>query len=392
VLGTAGFGIFTYALTLTTVLALIVDYGFNIKFLKDMGPGGRDVSAHLSDVVVAKVWLAGVVAVVALALGTWPRLTALEYRVVLLLAGGQVLSSFATACLLPYKCVDRFDIEAKYVGIDSMVSFVLCVAAAALWRRVELVALAYFGSKVLFLVLAGARCLSDYGWAGTTWRRVWTELRTGVPYAVHFFVGSVYLNVDTLLLKEFVSVGDVGIYQAGMRLVVGSSILLTIINSVLTPRLAQLRAGDDLRLYAEGRRWILLGGAVGGTIAAWLVLFPAWTVRSLYGSEYLEIARLIWIFGAVIFLRYVGAVYGVLLTIADRQGLRTIGVVGTLAYVVAADLWLIPRYGLEGAAWGLLTAHVLLNLFYAWSVRSEFGSLFLRRRPALEPAQQPTGS
>jgi len=387
-LGTEGFGIFTYALTVSTILVLIVDYGFNIKFLKDLGPRNQDVRPHLSNILAAKALLAAVVAVVALALSFWPSLTALEYRVVMLLAGGQVLSSFATASLLPYKCVDRFDVEAKYVCVDSLATFVLCIGAAAVWRRVDVVALAYVVSKVVFLLLAGARCVGDYGWGGAGWRTVWTELVTGFPYATHVFVGSVYLSVDTLLLKEFVSVAEVGIYQAGMRLVVSSSMLLTVINSVLTPRLAQLRASHDVRLYAEGRQWLLVAGAVGGALGAWLVLFPALTVRLLYGPEYLKIAPLLWIFGVVIFLRSVGAVYGVLLTIAERQGLRTIGVVATLGCIVGADLWLIPRHKLEGAAWALLTAHVLLTLFYSWSVRAEFGSLFIGSGPPLTAAQQ----
>ena len=39
-----------------------------------------------------------------------------------------------------------------------------------------------------------------------------------------------YLNIDTIILKEYVEDYDVGIYQAGMRALAAATIGLTVIN------------------------------------------------------------------------------------------------------------------------------------------------------------------
>ena len=76
-------------------------------------------------------------------------------------------------------------------------------------------------------------------------------------------------------------------------------------------------------------------------------------------------------------MRYFGSVYGTLLTISDNQKVRTIGVTLTLFLIVILDLCLIPIYGIYGALYSLIIAHVVLNIIYVYFSYKEYKSFYL---------------
>lgn len=373
-----GFGVFTYAFSAASILGYFVDYGFGTKLLKDLSEKPGATSRTISIALRAKTLLAVLVFMFLLAVWFWPSLTVSERRCVVLLGLAQVLASMATTLLNPYKCTNRFDVETAYVGLDSFVTIVACIWAAVYTRSPESIAAAFLVAKCVFCLLVWIRYRRDYALELITAEEVWREVGVGMPYALHLFVGNVYLNVDTVILKEFVSISDVGLYQAGMRLVIGAGMALTVVNSVLTPRLTMLRQTNDAQFHTEARRagmYLLVAGALALLV---LTVGGRRTVALLYGPKYEDLVTLLAIFGVVIFLRYVGAVYGVLLTISGRQTVRAFGVAITLVYLIALDLAIIPRYGTFGAAWVLLSAHVFLTALYAFFVRSEYGHFFFR--------------
>lgn len=374
------FGSFTYTFALGTILGLIVDYGFNIKFLRDLVRTGSDASESISAAITVKVALSGMLIGCVLLLGLWPNLSRVQFHTLLALTVANVLNSFGTLLLTPFKCDHRFDVEAHYVLIDSVALLTVGTAVALLTRDAAIVGISYCSAKAVFFALTLRRYLASYRLVRATRLAIGREARDGLPFALHLLVGGVYLNIDTVILKEFVSLAEVALYQAGMRIVVGAGLVLTVVNSVLTPRLAELTASDPHRLHFETRRCILILGAIGIIAIAFTSILSPLTVRILYGSQYRDLNELLWIFGIIIFLRCTGAVYGVLLTLKDKQQIRAISVLLTLVFIVVCDVYLLPTYGLRGAAFVLLSAHVILNAIYVAFVWMDYGSLFLWRR------------
>ena len=82
-------------------------------------------------------------------------------------------------------------------------------------------------------------------------------------------------------------------------------------------------------------------------------------------------------FSIIIFLRYFGVVYGALLTISDKQKIRTYGVLFTLLFIILVDLYVIPTYGLYGALFTLIAAHIILTIIYFYFAYKEYKTSFL---------------
>jgi O-antigen/teichoic acid export membrane protein len=108
-----------------------------------------------------------------------------------------------------------------------------------------------------------------------------------------------------------------------------------------------------------------------------MLLFPGHVLSVAYGRAYLEAAGVIRILGAVLILRFFGSVYGVLLTVSGRQTLRAVATLLTLVGLCVADLLVIPHFGILGASYVLLAAHIVLSVTYVLFTRIEHGTTFL---------------
>lgn len=377
------FGTFTYAFSVATILGSIVDYGFSIKLLKDLTEQSSESSRLVTLALASKVCLALVALVGAALFAFRPEASPQERNCLLLISGAQILFSVGATVLNPYKCTDRFERESLYVGIDSALTLAICGAVVAVDRRPDHVALGFLGAKLISAVLMLRMYSKEYGFDLPALGGVGGELIAGLPYAVHLIVGMMYLNIDTVILREFVPLTDIALYQAGMRIVVGSGMALAVINSVLTPRLAALQRSNWGEFVRTARVAQLTTVGAGVALLLLSTVGRSFILDVLYGSRYRDLAPLLVIFGVVMFLRYSGAVYGVLLTVRGRQSIRAIGVACTLAFMVMLDFLVIPRRGIMGAALVLLAAHVLLTVIYAAFVQREYRRLFFLPAPAL---------
>lgn len=373
----SAFGEFSYAFVFATILGLVADYGFSNKFLRDLAHKQADTAVAITAAVYIMFVISAILMIVVVCLFFWPSMAASQFELLLILAIASILNSFGMLFVTPFKCNNRFDVEAKYVAIDSAFLCIAGVAMAWYTREPVPVAIGYMSAKVLFLLLTLRNYRSTYGFARISFSTIRSEAVQGLAFATHFIIGGIYLNVDTIILKEFVPLEDVAIYQAGMRIVVGMGLLLSVVGSVLVPRLTELRLNNRRQLYIETKRYTLVVAGIGLAAFAVMSLFAPITITVLYGSAYQELNGLLWVFGVIVFLRCTGTVYGILLTLGDKQRIRAASVALTLVFICVCDAWAIPRYGIQGAAYVLVLAHVILNAIYIGAVRRDYGTLFL---------------
>jgi len=108
-----------------------------------------------------------------------------------------------------------------------------------------------------------------------------------------------------------------------------------------------------------------------------LGILGGWMTEVLYGSEYRIVSALLPFLGVVLLLRYLASSYGLLLTVADRQLVRTLIVASTCLVSISFNLILIPRGGLRGAVTASIFTHLFLVLTYLGFVARAYGTIFL---------------
>jgi O-antigen/teichoic acid export membrane protein len=380
--GPERFGTFMYPFTVAGILVKVVDYGFLLQVARDVGKRQSEAHATMSRAHGAKLLLV-VPAVVA------------AYAIAMFLPGGKgfaallailltdaIVNSFAQLLNVPLRALGRFDEEARIATMGNAIVFA-GVAAVVLTGHGTLAAAAVMAScRAISLVFSwnGYRGLLGIAPRATIERAsLRVSLWQGLPFGVHATVGTLNMQVDTLMVQHYLGAGSVGLYQAGMRILLGSLLVGDALNGVYLSAMA--RASHDpralLRLGERMTRQLLTVGLFGfGCI---LVAGP-WVVRLLFGGKYDALAPLLPFFGLLAFIRYGGVSFGTLLTLADRQAVRVLAVCGVMVLGLVLNAVLIPRFGLTGAVTASIIGHLVLYGVYVVAARKDVGSFLVDQR------------
>ena len=383
--GPEKFGVFMYPFTIAGILVKLVDYGFLLQVARDVGRRTSEAHATMSRALGAKLLL--VVPAVAVA-----------YVITLVMPGARgfgallafmmvdaIGTSFVQFICIPLRALGYFDREARIASLSNGIVFVSVVATALTGHGPVMTAAAMAATRAVCLFLpwnAYRRLLGAAPQAIFEKQSLRASLWVGLPFCVHATVGTLILQMETLMVQRYLGAGSVGLYQAGMRILLGAVLVGDALNGVYLSTMA--RASHDpaelARLGQRMTRQLITVGllAFGGIIATGPL-----AVRLLFGGKYDALAALLPLFGLLTFIRYVGVSYGTLLTLSDRQAVRVAAVCVVMVLGLALNALLIPHFGLTGAISASILGHCVLYLVYIVAVRKDVGGFLIDRRSAV---------
>ena len=294
---------------------------------------------------------------------------------IIFIAIAVVLNSIVLHFCIPYKALKKFDIETKFSLINNVPTFIVIVLVAFFSRSIFLTSIGLLSIKTLVLIFVIFTFNKDFKLTFKKFK-ILKELRETLPYALMTIIGGMYLNFDTVIIEKFVSNEEIGIYRSGINLILASTIILTIINNVVLPTISAFKT-KELVLKSSIKfnvRIILLGLLV--TIL--FFLFKKHIILILFGEKFLILINYSYYIMAILFLRYVGNIYGLLLTISNKQKIRVLCVALTLVLILGLDFILVPTMMIEGAFISMLIGHIFLIGLYIYFTFCEYNSFLFK--------------
>jgi O-antigen/teichoic acid export membrane protein len=207
------------------------------------------------------------------------------------------------------------------------------------------------------------------------WRFMGYALRHALPLTLTTLFIGLYFRIDITLLAKLRTVAEVGWYGAAHKCIEVGMVLPAIVVSAAFPGFAKLFA-EDLERF---KRWstvllrLLLATALPMAALGFLLAEPLMVL--LFGEAYRGAAgpfRWLMLALGCIFINYL---FSYMLISANRQ--KSNALISGLAVVVVVlgNLWLIPRFGAEGAGMAAALTEGFLLVAYALAVRIQIGSL-----------------
>lgn len=182
------------------------------------------------------------------------------------------------------------------------------------------------------------------------------------PFWFSDIINTVRNNIQVMLLGSLSTITSAGIFTIVDRVNLVSIITYRSIETSIRPIIAELQSKDAWqevgRLYQTSTRWSLL---VSIPMTLITILFSD-RILLLFGEDFVDGRLALVVLASSEFIKVLTGMSG---TIIDMSGLNRLKMINTIIQVVMAvglNIYLIPRWGLMGAAVSVFIAIAVINL------------------------------
>lgn len=370
-LGPENFGQLAYWLAFSSLLALLVNYGFGLQLLREIGRDPTSAAQVFSDTLAAKVVLGIGVIGLGLIIGLNDGVPIGIFWSLLVMA---IAESFSEHINYALRSLGYFNKEAQSALFTSALNFFGVLVPLLVFNTLASVAIGFSVSRCVSFLLGWylARKLLPpinflQNWSMVSIKKTLLE---GFPYAADMAVSTLNSTLDVILLSYLTSTKAVGLYQAGLKLMQGANSIAPIVGNVYTPHIAfkQMQQADCSSIVTKLiLKMSLLGGGIGAIFAVGNVLIT----NLLFGTEYTQLSILLPWFGLALIVRFIAAGFGINLTAHGLQTVRVFANGFALVVLITVAMIAIPIYGTVGMLMAFVCATLLVGGLYLVALYKE---------------------
>ena len=203
-------------------------------------------------------------------------------------------------------------------------------------------------------------------------------LKDSWPLIISAFVIMLYMRIDQIMIKQLLGVYEVGLYSAALRISEAVYFIPMIISASLFPAILSARKKDPI-LYKKrlsGLYSLLIWIAI--LIAVPITFLSDWIVLNLFGQDYASSSSVIVIhIWASIFV-FLGVAYSKYLLAENLNATFLTRNAIALILNMILNLFLIPLYGIVGAAMATLISQAYTALLHDLVVKKFRDDFFIK--------------
>lgn len=364
-LGPNQFGILSYAQSFVALFAAFSSLGLNRLLTRELvrNPDQENILLGTSFIlqtigsIVLTIFL-----IIGLLLIDHDPLTT---QIIILLAIPTFLQSFGIIDNLYQSRV-----HGKYSAIVNIINILISAAIKISLIYFE-ASLIYFVYALIFdaIILAIGFVISYKKWHNSifSWQfslsKAKTLLKDSWPMIMSGIIVTIYMKVDQIMIHEFLSAEQVGLYAAAARLSEAWAFIPSILTTSLFPAIVNAKKNNKKLYYSRIQKLYDLMVYISLAIAIPISFISSWVVVFLYGSSFAESAPVLalHIWGSIFIFLGVARGGWILNENLQRYSIYYLGA-GMIANIVL-NFILIPTHGIVGAAWATVIAQSISVLF-----------------------------
>lgn len=362
-LGPESYGIIGFALAVVSYFALVVGAALEIPGARDIARHGARVRIIASHIFTLRLVLAGC-SLVALALFVVFLQKPLMTKMVIAVHG-LWLVSIAFNLDFVYQGRARMGMIALREITVSLLTLAGIVIAIERPDQVFLAATIMMIAMFCGAGLVFARCRVDYG--APVLRggpRVWKRLLwAALPLAAMLALVTAYRNIDMVLLGFLRPAAEVGLYVAAFKFFTTAMAPTVILGAAFTPILSAVWGRPGAEIEQSMRHFASAMALLLAPVVAIGFVFAPELVRFLFGDSYSGSVTAVRILMIAVYLAGIATVYRYPLLLWRQERRIILPFAAAAAVNGLMNVFLIPRYGIEGAAVSVLAAEMVLVLW-----------------------------
>ena len=198
-------------------------------------------------------------------------------------------------------------------------------------------------------------------------------LKMSIPLMFAQSVQFVMSWTDKLMLGSMSTLEDVGIYHTAFKLSMFAAVALMSINSIASPKFAEMFANNDMiGLRKVVRQSTIMIFWTSAPLVIIFFMFPEFLL-GLFGNEFkIGVTAFILLSCGKLFSSFSGSVGNILQMTGNQNILAKILLCAAILNIVL-NLYLIPKYGINGAALASMISIIVWNSGMILAVKKKLG-------------------
>ncbi|MEO8168136.1 MAG: flippase [bacterium] len=365
--GPETFGQFTTAHTLATIFILFADFGFDSLLVTEISRQREKAGEIAGRYFSFKLLFASAAAIVMLFVPIFQQSSEATKIFIWIFSSYVFFSVINTFFFALFKGFEQLYHETKISFIINLLLLGGLILAQYAHMPAYGIAVMFVASRILGVLLAlrfmvGKLQIQSFH---LTFKGGRETLRRVLVFGLQFIFGNLFFTLDTILLSSWRGDHEVGIYQSVFKLAVLALMIPDILINTMLPVLARLH-------NEEKSQWDKIGYLLNKTlflsslpIVAVLFVYADQVIGIVYGADaFMEAVPILRIFSIIVFIRFSVEASALMITTSFHQSRRLVIVVGGTEVNCLLNYYMIPRYGIWGAAAISLVTNAIVGIAY----------------------------
>ncbi|KAA8750764.1 lipopolysaccharide biosynthesis protein [Priestia megaterium] len=356
-LGVTEFGLVTFSITFSAVLAQVIDFGMDINLVKTQEDKREKTFIHSLFIKISAFCIVLIILLVVspflYKLNFWPNGFSELWWIVLL---GALFISLNNLQLASLQSDKKFK---NYVLNKFLVSFFRCFFVFMfflfLYKEIDIKFLFYLYFFIPYfstLYFISRRLNLTFDISG-----IKNQAKFGLYIMVSNVASSLLINADILMVQYFLGADSVAQYGVANLIIAPISLIISSMMTVLLPNSQEIKTFEEMKEYV----WKVLRITIPIALIIFGILFFAvkFLITIIYGEDYLDaisITRIL-LFGFC-FSILTNPIY-IIAYALNNSSIMMIGDLIKLALNILLNIYMIPSIGTEGAAYATTITRVI---------------------------------
>lgn len=347
-------GLYALALALVTTCAVIADFGIPAVVIRDVAKHPDRAKATVRRAIAAKIPFTLAAIAVAFVMTNVLGYESSAKQLVMLAAGIMLADSVSLLSYGVLRGLHVLTYEAIGMFASQLLTLTVGLLALQFSPTLPMLVLALTAGSVFNAFLAASRVAKRLG-AGALvpdfrWEGMWTILKAAFPFFLAAAFVRVYSTLDIQFLKVFAGNVAVGMYSVAYKFTYAFQFIPLAFVAVLYPSMSAAVGRKDTqelgRLFDRALRYMLL---LSVPLAFGLSAVAARVIH-LVDESYLPAAPILAVLAFALIPSFLDFPIGSLLNASGRQSTKTALFGATLVVNMILNFFLVPAYGMMGAA------------------------------------------
>lgn len=369
-LGPADFGVMGTAISFASTFVFLADFGITSYILRAISTDMDHESKYLNNTLTLKVFLAifyFFVVLLTLILLGWNNYIIF---ICLLFSLESVIKSFQDVIFVSFRAHEEMKYQA-FVNIFINIGLLFCFIGVSYtdWGLIG-VTFSYiiinFIAFIYDLVLIRRYIIKPSLSFDITFFKI--LIKSGIPFAAVSFLYTIYFSIDIIMLTQFSSVYDSGLYNSAYKLISVLTLFYTVYSAAIFPVMAKLFKNEKNLLNFSFIKSVKYLSLVTIPIAVF-VFFYGFDIINIYGPEYVAASNvlkiLIW---TVCFLFVNGACSMILNASYEEYSVTKIYLIAAIFNIVL-NSYLIPKYSIYGASIATILSEIVILILELYMLK-----------------------